>query len=249
MKTIGLFLLLLTAGLLHATEPPSPTLPPGTVLTLNFPELGQMHRQLPAACEVSIPRDYDPAKPVPLLVWISGGSGSHAVARAEGLVDFDRFLVVALPFPNGTDPRNVANHGNPDDHWTFQRAILERVHTLFPNIDPAMRLVAGTSNGGHLIGFGLDRAWPGFSDHFTAFIIHEGGIQPITANIPNAKGKRVLVAYGEKSPSIVWTGWFCWNLQRSGADATFIALPDSTHGLGADGRRTIRQWIDALNTR
>ncbi len=225
----------------------SPTDPlPGTVLTLEFPELGKMHHGLDAACEVSIPRDYAPGKPSPLLVWLSGGRGSHLVANAHDLVDSDKFVVVALPYPDGKDVRAAAKDGTLEAHWEFQRAMLERVRERVPNIDPALRVVAGTSNGGHLIGFALDRAWPGVADYFTAFVIHEGGMQPVANDIPNAKDKQVLVVYGQKSPSIVWSGWFCWNLQRSGALATFIALPDSAHGLGPDGRAAINHWIGDL---
>ena len=222
-----------------------PTLVLGEVMTLAFPELGMMHDQLPAGCEVSIPKTYDREKDVPLLVWFGGGKGSQAVEGARGLVDFDRFIVVALPYPQGKFPRLTAKDvGAVDAHWAFQRPMLERVRALLPNIDPRQRFVAGTSSGGHLIAYGLDRAWPGFADYFTHFIIHEGGAPPLTEELPGAAGKRLLVLYGKNSDSIVWRGWFNWNVHLSGADATIIGIPGAGHGLNDDGRRVIRQWIE-----
>ena len=221
-------------------------LEPGATVTLTFPELGPMHDKLPAACEVSVPSDYDPARPAPLLVWFSGGKGSQSVAGARGLVDFDRFLVVALPYPDGVLPRLAAKDGaRIDRHWDYQRVMLERIQALAPNIDPARRFVAGTSSGGHLIAYGLDRGWPGFAEYFTHFVIHEGGSEPLAKGFPGAKDKRLLVVYGEKSESIAWRGWFNWHVLQSGARADIVGLPDSRHGLGDDGRRAIRAWIDA----
>jgi pimeloyl-ACP methyl ester carboxylesterase len=225
----------------------APALEPGSTLLLDFPELGEMHDKLPAACEVRIPKTYDPRKPVPLLVWFGGGKGSHQVGGARGLVDFDRFVVVALPYPRGVLPRIAAQNDGPvDAHWVFQRAMLNRVVERVPNIDPRLRLVAGTSSGGHHIAYGLDRGWAGFADYFTAFIVHEGGAQPLTHRFPGAKGKRVLVVYGEESDSLTWRTWFNWQVEKSGAEATIIGIPGAGHGLNEDGRRAIRTWTDAL---
>ena len=233
----------------HAAEPgEGPRVVPGNVLTLAFPELGEMQDKLPAACEVSIPKTYDPAKPVPLLVWLGGGKGSHSVGGARGLVDFDRFVVVALPYPKGRLPRLAAEDGGAviDAHWAFARPMLERVAQVVPNIDPQRRLVAGTSSGGHLIAYGLDRGWPGFADYFTAFIVHEGGAKPLTPRLPGAKGKRLLVVYGEESESLSWRTWFNWHVERSGAEAKIVGVPRAKHGLNEDGKKVIREWIETL---
>lgn len=239
--TLSVLLLAITAS---AAEP---RMVPGEVVTLNFPELGEMQDGLPAACEVSVPKNYDPSKPVPLFVWCGGGKGSHSAGGARGLVDFDRFLVVALPYPGGVLPRIAAqNSGSIDAHWAFQKPMLERVARMVPNIDPRLRLVAGTSSGGHYIAYGLDRGWAGFADYFTAFIIHEGGAQPLTRRLPGAKGKRLLVVYGEETDSLAWRTWFNWHVERSGANATIIGIPGAGHGLNDDGRKVIREWIEGL---
>jgi pimeloyl-ACP methyl ester carboxylesterase len=241
---MGAVWVLLFAATVVSAEP---AVVPGQVLTLAFPELGEMQDKLPAACEVSIPKNYDPAKPVPLFVWFGGGKGSHSVGGARGLVDFDQYVVVALPYPRGRLPRLAAQEDRTiDEHWAFQRTMLERVAQVVPNIDPKMRLVAGTSSGGHHIAYGLDRGWPGFADYFTVFIVHEGGAQPLTPRLPGAKGKRLLVVYGEETDSLTWRTWFNWHVERSGAQATIIGVPGAGHGLNDDARKVIRDWIEKL---
>ena len=51
----------------QTTSAPAPAA--GQTFGLPFPELGDMHDARPAACGVSVPKSYDPAKPLPLLVW------------------------------------------------------------------------------------------------------------------------------------------------------------------------------------
>lgn len=223
-------------------------LSPGCSFSVLFPELGKMHDQLPAACGVSIPKTYDPARPVPLLVWFGGGKGSHDTGGARDIVDFDRFVVVALPYPEGKLPRLAAKEGGEtiDAHWAYQRVMMERIRKMVPNIDPTLRLAAGTSSGGHHIAYGLDRGWAGFADYFTHFIVHEGGAQPLTHRFPGAKDKRLLVVYGEESDSLSWRTWFNWQVGRSGARADIIGVPGSAHGLDDKARQVIRRWTDAL---
>lgn len=228
--------------------PATPALTPGISFSMLFPELGPMHDGLPAACGVSVPASFDPARPVPLLVWFGGGKGSHDTGGARGLVDADRFLIVALPYPGGRLPRLTAQESGEaiDAHWAYQRVMLARIQEMFPNIDPSLRLVAGTSSGGHHIAYGLDRGWEGFADTFTHFIVHEGGSKPLTHRFPGAKDKRMLVVYGEESESLSWRTWFNWQVERSGARADIIGVPGSAHGLDNQARAVIRRWTDAL---
>lgn len=248
-RLLALFLVALSSLVAASENPiadaPAPT--PGAKFAVRFPELGPMHDARPAACGVSVPKTYDPARPFPLFVWFGGGKGTHDPAGTRDLVDFDRFLVVALPYPDGRLPRLAAKDEKTiDAHWAYQRVMLERIQKIFPNIDPALRVVAGTSSGGHHIAYGLDRGWEGFADYFTHFVVHEGGAKPLTHRFPGAKDKRMLVVYGEESESLTWRTWFNWQVERSGARADIIGVPGAGHGLNTDARRVIRDWTDAL---
>ncbi len=218
---------------------------PGEVLALEFPELGEMHGNLPAVCEVSVPKGYDPQKPSPLLVWFAGGKGSHRVEGARGLVDFDRFVVVALPYPNGHDMRKVIKDGGLEAVRTFHQAMMARVLALIPNIDPNVRVVAGTSNGAHLIGSALSLGWDEFTDYFTLFVLHEGG-SAASNKYPGAKDKRLLVIWGEQSEARRWQSWFNWRIGQSDARVSYHSIPVAGHGLNARGREMIRSWIEEM---
>ena len=231
-------------GNLFAAEP---QVVPGTTLTLAFPHLPRMHDDLPAACEVHIPKDYDAGTPVPLLVWFSGGKGSQHVAGANGLVNFDRFVVVALPYPGGRDMRAFIKEGGVDDVWAFQQSMLSKVRELIPNIDVRVRIAAGTSNGAHLIGTGLNRDWAGFVDYFSLFVLHEGGAAP-TYSYSAAKNKRLLVVWGEDSEALKWQLWFNARIGQSDARISYHSVPGAGHGLTARGRDVIRAWIDEAIT-
>jgi pimeloyl-ACP methyl ester carboxylesterase len=245
MKLRPLPALALFLALLAPAQAAPDDVAPGTVLRLEFPELGEMRDRQPVAVEVNIPASYDPARPSPLLVWIAGGGGSHLVEGARGVVDFERFVVAALPFPEGRSVLQAGKKGELAGHRELMLVLLERLRDRLPNLDPRARYVAGTSNGGHLIAYAIDGAWPGFADYFTHFIIHEGGAKPLTHRLPAARDKRILFVYGEESSSLVWSTWFAWNLGQAGAAATIVGLPGSGHGFDASARAAVRDWISA----
>ncbi len=217
---------------------------PGESVTLPFPDLPAMASGGEAICEVHIPRSYDPARPVPLFVWMSGGPGSARVGSARGLVDFDRFVVVALPFPgNIPSIRDAVPAGKVGEVWEYHRPMLEKVAELVPNVDPAIRIVGGTSNGAHAIGSGLDERWKGFVDGFTAFILHEGGSSP-GGVYRGARGKTVLLAYGEDTHVLPYQAELIETFKHARPELTVEPIPGEGHGLGEEGRRRIREWVD-----
>lgn len=222
------------------------SLKPGEVLTLDFPELGNMAKGKPAQCQLRVPKNYDPRQPVPLLVWFSGGGGSHLVKSAGGIVDFDAFLVVALPYPNGRFPRLAVEAGADEINkfWEFLNPMVERVIELVPNISEDIRIAGGSSSGGHLVGSALDQKWRGFCDYFTGFILHEGGTSPEMEFSGTRSSHRILVIYGEKSVARKWQSYFNERFEQARGRTSFIEVPGAGHGLNAAGKELIRGWVD-----
>jgi len=218
---------------------------PGQTFYIEAPELSELNGGKPPKVGVRVPENYDPAKPSPLLMWYTGGGGSSNPDSAKGVVDFRKFIVVAMPYPNKKFPRIAVNDGDIDKHWEMQKPLLEKVIALIPNIDPKVRIVAGTSSGAHNIGSGLDQKWDGFHDYFTAFVLHEGGTSP-DMEFRGASRKLVLVVYGEKSKSREWQEYFNGKIDESRAKLTFIALPEAGHGLNVEGKRKIFAWIEEV---
>lgn len=221
-------------------------LTPGEVLTLDFPELGKMAKGKPAQCQLSVPKNYDPIRAVPLLVWFSGGGGSHSVKSAQGLVDFDEYLVLALPYPNGRFPRLAVEDGADEinEFWEFLQPMIERVIELVPNISEDIRIAGGSSSGGHLVGSALDQKWRGFCDYFTGYILHEGGTSPDMKFSGTRSRHRILITYGEDSTAREWQEYFMERFDQARGRISYIEVPGAGHGLNAAGRKLIRGWIE-----
>lgn len=215
----------------------------GEVLTLDFPELGNMADEEAARCEVRIPENYTESGTYPLFVWFGGGKGNYETRFANTMVDFDQFIVVALPYPDGRFPRLGVRDGGIEDFWAFQYPMLERIKSIIPNISEKVRIVCGTSSGGHLIGSALDLNWPGYTDYFTAYVLHEGGTSPNMTFEGVPPDAKVLIAYGGKSKAKKWQAYFIEKFRAAHETTTVIEIAEAGHGLSLEGRKAIHQWI------
>lgn len=222
----------------------SVALTPGSVITLEFPELGNMAKEESARCEVRIPENYTETERFPIFVWFSGGKGSCKVSKASQMVDFDKFIVVALPYPDGRLPRLGVRDGGIEDFWEFQYPMLQRVTALIPNISETVRIAAGQSSGGHLLGSSIDLDWPGFTDYFTAFVLHEGGYAPHMTYQGITDATQVLVTYGENSKSKPWQESFMRKFKAAHDRTTYIEIPEAGHPITTAGKQVIHQWIE-----
>ena len=169
----------------------------GTVVALEFPTLPKDQNGNPAVCNVSIPDDYDPAKPVPLLVWIAGGKGGNMPGGGFALVDKGHWAVAALPYTSTapTPADSLADKNNMDVILGYHKTMLEDVVKLLPNLDPKLRVVAGFSNGAHTIGTNIARGEKEFTELFSAFVIIEGGGQ-VPETRKKLRGKYACLAWG-----------------------------------------------------
>jgi pimeloyl-ACP methyl ester carboxylesterase len=154
--------------------------------------------------------------------------------------------VLALPYPDGRLPRLAVDAGNDeiDDFWEFQQPMLERVIAMVPNISEEVRIAAGSSSGGHLVGSALDQKWRGFCDYFTGYVLHEGGHSEEMVFSGVRSSHRVLVIYGEKSTAKEWQEYFMERFKRARGRTDYIEVPQAGHGLNGEGRRLIRDWIE-----
>jgi hypothetical protein len=217
---------------------------PGETLLLDFPELESMAKGQPAQCEVSIPKNYSPSRAVPLFVWYSGGAGSHLTKGARGLVDFDKFVVVALPYPAGQLPRLAVDGGTIDAFWGYQKPMLDRVIELIPNLSKKVRIVGGSSSGAHMVGSGLDCKWKGFADYFTAYVLHEGGHCPDMMFMGARTSHRILIVYGAASSARGWQDYFMARIDQCRGLITYREIENAKHGLNGHGKEAIHRWID-----
>ncbi len=225
----------------ESTQADTPTIIPGKTLRVNIPDL--TGESITRVCEIRIPEHYSTDKPVPLLVWFSPGGGSGSVASIPPIVDFDRFLVAAIPYPGNKLPRLAIKAGKAqiDSFWEYEKPMLEYIRDLVPNISEDVRIAAGFSSGAHLIGAGLDRDWSGFADYFTAYILHEGGYSP-DMRYKGAKESKILVTYGLKNNS--YGKVVAREMKRVGLKPKVIKLPNTGHAMSNEAIEAIREWID-----
>jgi hypothetical protein len=213
-------------------------------MRLEFPELGKMQDGLTACCEVGIPESYTDTTPVPLLVWFSGGKGTHRISNVPDIVDLSRFLLVALPYPDGDKPRVAITDDTIDRFWDYQLKMLQRIQSLVPNISKDIRIVGGVSSGAHLVGTGLDSKWEGFVDYFNIFVLHEGGLSKFMSYDGIRASHRVLLSYGEETPCRGFQEYLVERMVGPNRNISVIEIPDTRHELNRPSADAIRRWID-----
>jgi hypothetical protein len=220
-------------------------LTPGATLKLDIPNIS-FEKPSKRVFEIRIPENYQAEKPVPILVWFSPGGGSGSVGTVPHIVDFDRFLIVAIPYPGHKLPRLAIKAGAEqiDHFWAYEKPMLEYVRDIIPHISKEIRIAAGFSSGAHLVGSGLDRDWFGFTDFFTAFVIHEGGYAPDMTYRGIKDEHKILITYGLQNDS--YGRVVARQMKKAGYHPTVKKLPNTGHTMSPEAIDTIRAWIEGL---
>jgi predicted peptidase len=131
---------------------------------------------------VLLPRNFDPARKHPLLVYLNGGDGGNGdtLGVARGISSQQDFVCVSMPLFKADKPW-TPGFGyimiEPDGKymWPFFKTMLDKVEALVPNIDPAHRVLGGFSNGAHATAALIDGSDGEVSRLFSAFLFVEGG--------------------------------------------------------------------------
>jgi hypothetical protein len=229
--------------------PADPRVKPGAVVALEFPSLPKDHNGNTATCNVRIPEDYDPTKPVPLLVWIGGGKGGNTPNGGFALVDKGHYAIAALPYPSTVPTPNTALD-NPKDFDViidYHKAMLADVVKLLPNLDPKIRLVAGFSNGAHTIGTNISRGEGYFIDLFNAFIIIEGGGRDVEAK-KKLREKFAYLAWGNdvatKGSKDYMANYVCKAVKDARLQVTDHEMDGVGHQFPDSEKVLVKEWIE-----
>jgi predicted peptidase len=227
---------------------------PGAVVSVSFPELPQtfyaqdQKKEEPARMTVFLPKNYDPARKHPLLIFLNGGNGGNAgnpgVARAlTGEMDF---VCVTLPLfraPGSSAPPRGATVLGPAD-GEFMRGpfttMLKRLEKLVPNIDPAHRILGGFSNGAHAAAGLIDAGNGEIAARFSAFLFAEGGGK--LAHYERLSGKPFLVL-SSNARSRPRAGGILDAAKDAGALTTFVFEDVGRHDFPPAAYPAIRAWL------
>ena len=222
---------------------------PGAMLRFDFPELTVDRKGAMAACNVQLPANYDPAKKVPLVVWLAGGEGSNTPSKAF-LPEGD-FIVVGLPYPKGANNPVQANMvGDFAKIWTYQRFMLDEIAKILPNIDKPHAIIAGFSNGAHSID-GMLRlsSGPKLTDYFGIFVFADGGGSTYTSkgNLPDLKGKFAYACWGgEKGSNKAATSLLPKALKAKGATVVGSEMAGTGHAFAETEHPKVAEWLEKV---
>jgi hypothetical protein len=170
---------------------------PGETITLEFPDLPKDKQDLVAACKIRLPTQYDPTKPMPLLLWFTPGQGSNDPKGGLPLVDGATWAVAAMPYPStATLPQFALGDGKMSIIRNYHMTMLKKLIESLPNVDPKLRFAGGFSNGAHCVGTYLADGEKEFIDYFRGFIIIEGGCTRKDAKKP-LRHDFAYVAWGD----------------------------------------------------
>ncbi len=221
----------------------------GASLKFDFPELTVDRKGAMAACHLTLPAGYEPAKKYPLVVWLGGGEGGNTPSKAF-LPEGD-FIVVGLPYPKGANNPTQANMvGDYAKVWTYQRFMLDEITKVIPNIDKSHSIIAGFSNGGHAID-GMLRlsSGPKLTDYFGVFIFADGGGTTYTSkgNLPNLKDKFAYACWGsEKGSNKPATSLLPKALKSKGATVVGSEMAGVGHSFAETEHPKVAEWLSKV---
>lgn len=255
-------LYLLCAGALLVARPgcaaeAASRLVPGQTISFQFPEMPPTlfsvltTNNVPATMTVFLPRNYDPQRKHPVLIFLSGGNGGKGQnpGVARKLSEEKDFVCVDLPlFKEQVAPVSATN-GNarllirPADGkfmWPLYRTMLAKLEATVPNLDPTRRVLGGFSNGAHTTAALLDQSEGEVAKRFSAFFFVEGGGR--LEHYDLLKGKPFLMLYGsaksqKRAQEIFHVA------ETAGAQATLHEMKDVGHAFPETQYPAVRAWL------
>ena len=221
----------------------------GASLKFDFPELTVDRHGALAACNVTLPANYEAAKKYPLVAWLAGGEGGNTPSKAF-LPEGD-FILIGLPYPKGANNPAQANMvGDFAKIWTYHRFMLDEVAKVVPNIDKSRSIIAGFSNGGHSID-GMLRlsSGPKLTDYFGIFVFADGGGTTYTSKgaLPDLKGKFAYVCWGsEKGSNKPATSQLPKAFKAKGATVIGSEMAGVGHAFADSEHPKVAEWLEKV---
>jgi predicted peptidase len=246
---------------IRAAEPaPKPKLVPGETFTVQFPGMPPtfyalfQKKEVMAQMTVCLPNNYDPAKKIPLLIFLNGWDGGDGttLGYARGLTEGRDFICVSMPLFRApgfqVDQANTpgANFIMVEEDgkfmWPFFKTMLDKVEELVPNIDTAHLILGGFSQGAHATAALIDGSEGEATRRFSAFLIVEGGGK--MAHYERLKDKAYMMV-SSNAKSRPRAGQICEAAKKGGARTTFLCEDVGKHDFPVSAYPKVRIWLNA----
>ena len=252
------FLLVARAGSEALAADAIPSLAPGTLFTVEFPELPPtfhavfQKKATKARMTVFLPVDYTPGRKFPLLIFLNGGDGGTAdnPGVARSLCEGKGFICVSMPLfkakgfevskPDAPGTGFVMRAEDGKYMWPFFKTMFEKLEEAVPNIDPAHRVLGGFSNGAHATVALIDESDGEVTRRFSAFLLVEGGgklqhyellkNKPFLMVSSNAKSKRRAQEISDSA-------------KAAGAQATLLVEDVGKHDFPVSAYPAVSRWL------
>ncbi len=234
-----------------------PRLVPGQTFSIRFPEMPVTFAELldkkgvEPMMTVFLPRNYDRQRKHPLLIFLGGGGGSRGQnpTVARKLTEETDFICVDLPlFKEKLDPpatgngtsRLIIQGSDGKFMWSFYQTMLAKLEAAVPNIDPARRVLGGSSNGAHATAALIDESDGEMARRFSGFFFVEGGGR--LQHYDLLKGKEFLMLYGSdrsrKRAREIYE-----SAMAAGAKATLREMKNVGHAFPESQYAMVRAWL------
>lgn len=219
---------------------------PGANHNLVFAELGNCnHDESPLNCNVYIPNNYALDKPVPLLVWLTGGKGGNAYQQATSVAGTDDFVCISMPYPSyeGRDIFDRQRDGGLVEFWEVHKAMLAAVEEAIPNIDPRVRVIAGFSNGAHSIGGYLTQVEEEFAEKFNVFIFGDGGVHSADWSAKHFRDAHAYSCWGQISENADMGQATADACESARMKVTRSEMVDTGHKFTPEEKEKVKKWL------
>ena len=253
---------ILCAGALLVARPGSAVetasrLVPGQTIAFQFPDMPPTlfsvltTNNVPATMTAFLPRNYDPQRKHPVLIFLSGGNGGKGQnpGVARKLSEEKDFVCVDLPlFKERMEPATATNGtarmliraADGKFMWPLYRTMLAKLEATVPNLDPARRVLGGFSNGAHTTAALLDQSEGEVARRFSAFFFVEGGGR--LEHYELLKGKPFLMLHGG-AKSRKRGQEICNAAMAAGAQASLHEMKDVGHAFPESQYPAVRAWL------
>lgn len=251
-----LSILLLCALPLRADDA-APRLEPGQTSSIRFPEMPATFAELldkkgiEPMMTVFLPRNYERQRKHPLLIFLGGGGGSRGQSPtvARKLTEETDFICVDVPLfkekldppaPGNATSRLIIQANDCKFMWSFYQTMLAKLEAAVPNIDPAHRVLGGSSNGAHATAGLIDESDGEVARRFSAFFFVEGGGRLQRYEL--LKGKEFLMLYGSDRSGKRAREIYA-SAVAAGAKATLREMKNVGHAFPESQYPLVRAWL------
>ena len=230
-----------------------PALRAGQSFSIQFPDMPPTFAELvepngvKPQMTVFLPKNYDPARKHPLLVFLNGGSGGQGgnPGVARGLSQDRDFICVSLPLFHKAAPGSpgynyiiLAADGNY--MWPLHKRMLAELERAVPNMDPNRQVLGGFSNGAHAMAALIDESDGEVARRFSAFLFVEGGGHLVHYDL--IKGKPFLMV-SSNAKSRPRAQQICDAAKAAGAAASLIFENVGKHDFPFSSYPAVREWL------